>query len=50
MVVCFSYISQDTVATQLRCGGLFGKSFENLFTKNLLTNVTVKEFCKLVKI
>jgi len=39
-------ISQGSVATRLRCGGIFSQHF----TANLLPNLTVKEFWKSVKI
>ena len=40
------YVKRDRVATQLRCGEIF----YNHFTTNLLTNLPLKEFWKLVKI
>jgi len=36
------YISQGSVATQLRCGGIFSKQFITNFPQN----VSVKKFCK----
>ena len=39
-------VSQGSVATRLRCGGVVGDDF----TANLLTNLSVKEFWKLVNI
>jgi len=40
------YISQGSVATQLRCGGMFS----NQFITNFLQNVPVKKFWKSVSI
>jgi len=40
------YISQGSVTTQLRCGGVFN----NHFTTNFLQNMRVKKFWKLVNI
>ena len=40
------YISQDCVATQLRCGGIFS----NRFITNFPQNVPVKKFSKSVDI
>jgi len=37
---CTFYISQGSVATQLRCGGMLN----NHFTTNFLQNATVKKF------
>jgi len=47
-VVCFSDIttSQGSVATRLRCGGIF----YNSIPKNLLLSLSVKEFLKLASI
>jgi len=39
-------ISQGSVATQLRCGGIF----KYKFVANLLVSLSVTEFCKLVNI
>jgi len=40
------YISQGSVGTQLRCGGIFN----NYVTENLTRSVSVKEFLKSVNI
>jgi len=46
MTILGKNISQGSVATHLRCGGIFN----NHFTTNLLKNPSVKEFRKTVKI
>ena len=44
--LCTFYISQGSVATQLRCGGVFS----NHFTTNFSQNAAVKNFLKSVNI
>ena len=46
MTILGKNISQGSVATNLRCGGIFN----NHFTTNFLKNASVKEFQKSVKI
>jgi len=43
---CTFYISQGSVATQLRCGGMFSDHFAT----NFLQNAAVKKFWKSVNI
>jgi len=42
MYAYFIYISQDSVETRLRCGGIYN----NHITANCLQSVPVKEFWK----
>jgi len=46
MAISWTHISHGSIATCLRCGGIFS----NHFNANLLLNQLVKEFWKLVKI
>jgi len=46
IAISWRHISQDRVATNLRCGGIFNYHF----TANLSLSLTVKEFLKSVKV